>query len=186
MSDHVIRGSARVEDAARATAGLLGRLRLDWAFVGDLAFSAWSGEPVESGSIDVLAILSPDRMQQIPMMASNGGFQVDSEMVEGARELDLIPMAWPAGDPDPVRIHVLVASNALYSLMVRNAVDAKLAESEARVLNREDLALLLAVDDRPSARERLDRLTRFEEGFDFDAFDGRLRSIGLASKVVPR
>ena len=186
MSDRQITGSKKILDAACATADLLVRLRLDWALVGDLAFSAWTGEPVSNGSVDVLSILSPDRMQQIPMMASNNGFDADPETVEQARELDLIPMAWPVEDDNPVRIHVLVASNALYAHMVRNSVATRIGETEARVIDRGDLALLLAVDERPLARERLDVLTRTGDEFDFENFNRRLETIGLGSRVVER
>ena len=63
-------------DAIRALSALLDKLKLDHAFVGNVALSAWLGRRMESGSVDVLAVLTPERMNQVPMMASHHEFQV--------------------------------------------------------------------------------------------------------------
>jgi hypothetical protein len=162
-----------------AVADLLTRLRTEFAFVGSVARSAWLGDPVLSGPVDVLVTLSPEGRTQIPMMASNRGFRVERDEVEAARELDLVPLWRPCQDEE-VRVHALIASNALYGTMVRNAVDAAMGESAVRVLRPEDLAILATLaDDEPLRRKLLDATP-----FDRVSFNDRLRSIGLSGKVV--
>jgi len=84
-------------------------------FVGSVARSAWLGGLIDSGSIDVLGVMQPQQKNQVAMMASNRGFRVDRDEIDHAEELDLIPLTWI--DEDDVRVHVLVASNALYARM---------------------------------------------------------------------
>jgi hypothetical protein len=162
-----------------AVADLLTRLRTEFAFVGAVARSAWLGDPVLSGPVDVLVTLSPEGRTQIPMMASNRGFRVDRDELEAARELDLVPL-WRPHQGEEVRIHALIASNALYGTMVRNALDATIGEYSVRVLRSEDLAILATLaDDEPLRRSLLDAAP-----FDRVSFNDRLRSIGLSGKVV--
>ncbi|MBI2214956.1 MAG: hypothetical protein HYU52_15015 [Acidobacteria bacterium] len=160
---------------------LLARQQVVHAFVGEVAIGAWTGRCVETGSVDVLALVSPDRCQQIPMMASHRGFRVDEADVESARELDLIPMRWGKGTSAP-RVHVLMATNALYAAMLNRAVDARLGESMLRVVHVEDLALMLTLSDRDDVT--VDELAvRSGHAFDRTRFEETLRSIGLAGKV---
>src|SRR5437764_374197 len=77
---------------------------------------AWLGGMIDSGSIDVLALMQPQQQNQVAMMANNRGFRVDRDEIEQTEELDLVPLTWPDDDED-VRVHVLVASNALYARM---------------------------------------------------------------------
>ncbi|MDX1583743.1 MAG: hypothetical protein R3338_09110 [Thermoanaerobaculia bacterium] len=188
MSDPVpINGSECRRKAIHAIADILEKFRIDSAFVGKVAEAAWLGDPFEDGSVDVLAVLSPDRRQQIPMMAmQNRCFRVDKEAVEAAQELDLIPMAF-SSDGENVGVHVLIASNALYSIMIRDSVEASIDQQTVRVVRPEDLALLLVVDDSEEAKEKIRKiLDRAGDGFDVDGFNERLESIGLGSRRIDR
>src|SRR5437016_3106072 len=106
LSIHANRLYARAIEAVHE---LLTKLRLDFVFTGNVARAAWLGEAVESGSIDVLALMAPEQKNSVAMMASNRGFRVDRDEVTESEELDLVPMSF-----DEIRVHVLVASNALY------------------------------------------------------------------------
>src|SRR5256885_12799861 len=119
-----IRAAAPYARAIEAVHELLSRLRLDFLFVGNVARSAWLGSEVASGSIDTLATMGPQQKNQVAMMASNRGFRVERDEVEASEELDVIPMRF-----DELRIHVLVASKALYGRMVKEGVEAKFGES---------------------------------------------------------
>ena len=116
-----VHASPRYGRAIAAAADLLTRLRLEFVFVGSVARSAWLGSRVDRGSLEVVALMTPEQKSQVAMMAGNRGFRVDREEVEDTAELDLIPMHFvdPEGE---VRVHVLVASNALYGRMVRAGV----------------------------------------------------------------
>ncbi|HJT16699.1 MAG TPA: hypothetical protein VJ853_04900, partial [Thermoanaerobaculia bacterium] len=141
---------ARAVDAIRE---LLTRLRLEWAFVGGIARAAWLGGTIEGGSIDVVALMKPEQKNQVAMMASNRGFRVDRDEIAESEELDLIPLHF-----DDVRIHVLVASNALYAKMI----NAARVVGELRVAAPEDLALLLTLsEDAAGVRQLM-------SGADFD------------------
>ncbi|HUP45679.1 MAG TPA: hypothetical protein VM779_09220 [Thermoanaerobaculia bacterium] len=177
-----VRASGRYERAIDTVADLLTRLRLDFAFVGSVARSAWLGSRVEGGSIDVLALMGPQQKSQVAMMGSNRGFRVDRDEIERTEELDLIPLHF--GDAEgEVPVYVLVGSNALYGRMVPGSVPATAGEREIRIAAAEDLALLLAVaDDAASHRDR-EMLIRLPE-FDRRAYNGRLTSIGLAHLVI--
>jgi hypothetical protein len=182
-----VRANDRYTHAIRATTDLLSRLKLTFAFVGNVARSAWLGTSVESGSIDVLALMSPEQKNNVAMMASNRGFRVDRAEIEQSEELDLIPL-----NVEEIRVHVLVASNALYARMVTGAVEASLGERPSRpqslaagetpalrVVSAEDLALLMSLAEDPAA-ELLVRLP----DFDRRAYNERLISIGLSQLVV--
>jgi hypothetical protein len=169
--------------AVRATEELLTKLQIPHAFVGEVALGAWLGRPAAAGAVDVLALLAPDRSRQVPMMASNRGFLVDEGEVEGARELDLIPMRFdhPAGSP---RVHVLMASNALYSRMLQRTSEAELGDDMIPVAHPEDLGLMLAMQD---ARATLDALIDATgDRFDRERFDRTLESIGLGGRILAR
>lgn len=164
--------------ALLATAELLTTLRLDHAFVGGVARAAWLGGEV-AGPIDVLALMTPQQKNQVAMMASNRGFRVDREEIEATEELDVVPLNFV--DPDgEVRIHVLVASNALYGRMFAAVREAELEGRAIRVVAAEDLALLSTMaDDEVSVR----RLSAIQD-FDRHAYNARLVAIGLAEMVI--
>ncbi|HEV7923571.1 MAG TPA: hypothetical protein VGR02_22525 [Thermoanaerobaculia bacterium] len=165
--------------AILATADLLGRLRIDAAFVGGVARSAWLGETVDRGAIDVLALMAAQQKSQLAMMASNRGFGVDKNEIEQSEELDLVPMKFLDPDGD-IRVHVLVASNALYGRLVAAAKDAQLDDQTLRVPTAEDLALLLVVGGDADAVRRLTELP----AFDRRGLREKLISIGLGQAVA--
>jgi hypothetical protein len=181
----------RYSRAIRVTADLLRKLRLEFVFVGNVARAAWLGGSVQGGSLDVLAILSPEQKNQIAMMGSNRGFCVDRQAIEQSEELDLVPLKF-----DDIRVHILVASNALYARMVGAGVDVILSREDGegsanprsfagaqddviRVAGAEDLALLLAIAEDADAK----MLTRLPH-FDRRAYNERLVSIGLPQLVI--
>jgi hypothetical protein len=156
---------ARAIDAIRE---LLTRLRLEWAFVGGIARAAWLGGSIDGGSIDVVALMKPEQKNQVAMMASNRGFRIDRDEVEQSEELDLIPLHF-----DDVRIHVLVATNALYAKMI----NAARVVGDLRVAAPEDLALLLTLsEDSAGVRQLMS-----DAAFDRARFNETLASIGLRS-----
>jgi hypothetical protein len=160
------------QGAIDAVSELLSKLRLDFMFVGNVARAAWLSGTVDSGSIDVVAVMQPQQKNQIAMMASNRGFTVDRNEVERAEELDLVPLKF--GD---IRVHVLVATNALYATMVAAAPRV----GEIKVASREDLALLFALSDDFDAVGRL----ADSPSFDRERYNARLTSIGLQRYVIP-
>lgn len=169
--------------AVRATEALLGKLQIAHAFVGEVALAAWLGRPAAGGTVDVLALLTPDRSRQVPMMASNRGFLVDETELEETRELDLIPMRFAHESGNP-RVHVLMASNALYSRMLGRSTEAELGDDMIPVAHPEDLGLMLAMQD---ARETLEALVEAAgERFDLARFNETLVSIGLPGRVLTR
>ena len=171
---HAIRASARYNRALHATAELLAKLRIEAMFVGNVARAAWLGGGVESGAIDVLALMNAPQKNQLAMMAANRGFRVDREELEQTEELDLVPITFVDEEGD-VRVHVLLATNALYGRMVPAAMTTTLDEREIRVPRPEDLALLLLfAEDEVTVRS----LAVLPE-FDRTAFQERLVSIGL-------
>ena len=156
--------------AIRAVADLLTRLRIDHLFAGNVARAAWLGGDVARGSIDVIALLKAEQKNQVAMMAGNRGFRVDREEIEASEELDLIPLAF-----DDVRVHVLVASNALYGSMFANARDVNVADITIKVPSPEDAALLLALaEDEVGVRAMTSRAD-----FDRAAYERKMTSIGL-------
>jgi len=172
---HAIRANEGYGAAIDAIAELLAKLKLQSAFVGSVARSAWLGSVVDRGSIDVLALLTPEQKNQVPMMANNRGFQVDRDEIEDSEELDLIPMKF-----EGIRVHVLVASNALYGRMVAGSVAAAAGEREIRVAAAEDLAILSMVGEDAAATDALVALP----DFDRTALNRKLLSIGLGDLVV--
>src|SRR6185503_3047479 len=83
--------------ALHATAELLSKLRLDYAFVGGVARAAWLGGEV-AGPIDVLALMNPQQKNQAAMMAANRGFRVDRNEIEATEELDVVPLNFVDGE----------------------------------------------------------------------------------------
>lgn len=171
---HSIRAAARYNRAIHATAELLGKLRIEVMFVGNVARAAWLGDEVEGGAIDVLALMNAPQKGQLAMMAANRGFRVDREELDQSEELDLVPLNFVDADGE-VRVHVLLASNALYGRMVPAGAPALIDDREIRVPRPEDLALLLLfAEDQATVRS----LAMLPE-FDRVAFQERLVSIGL-------
>jgi hypothetical protein len=172
----VIRAAAAHESAIYATAELLEKLRIESMFVGSVARSAWLGVEVASGAIDVLALMNAPQKNQVAMMASNRGFRVEKHEIEQSEELDLVPLNHISAGGD-VRVHVLLASNALYGRMMNAARPAELGARAIRVASPEDLALMLLVaEDEESVRTLMSI-----PGFDGRAFNERLTSIGLGA-----
>jgi hypothetical protein len=164
--------SDRVVRAIDAIVELLAKLRLESMFVGSIARAAWLGGTVDGGPVDVVAVMQPQQKNQVAMMASNRGFRVDRGEVEQAEELDLIPLHY-----EDVRVHVLVASNALYAKMVGAARPVSLADRELKVAAPEDLALLLTLSEDFEAVQKL----MADPGFARDRYNEMLMAIGLRS-----
>jgi len=181
--------------ALHATAELLSKLRLDFAFVGGVARAAWLGGEV-AGPIDVLALMNPQQKNQVAMMAANRGFRVDQKEIEATEELDVVPLSFVDAEGE-VRVHVLVASNALYGRMFASVREASVApptpaahdEDAAevggatriiKVVAAEDLALLLTMADDEVTVRRLSSI----DGFDRQTYNERLVSIGLPALVI--
>jgi hypothetical protein len=174
-----VRANARYGRALHAVHELLTKLRLDFAFHGGVARAAWLGGEVAAGSIDVLAVLSPEQKNNVCMMASNRGFRVDRTEVEASEELDLVPLNF-MDDEGEIKVHVLVASNALYGRMVAGGVTADVAGLAVKVPSREDYALLVAVSGDEVALHALASSEEFDRG----AYNGKLVSIGLGEHVI--
>jgi len=186
MVTRTVEASEPYRATIAAVDDLLGRLRTERAFVGSVASAAWTGRRVESAAVDVLVALTPEGRSQVPMMASNRGFTVDRAELEAAEQLDLVPLRFGTGDSE-VRIHVLIASNALYGNMVRDAVQAVSGDVSIRVITAEDLALLLTVaEDETSTLLRDEVIARTGREFQLDRLNNKLTSIGLARKTVHR
>ena len=166
--------------AIRAVAELLTRLRVRFLFVGSVARSALLAETVESGSIDALAAITPEQKNQVAMMASNRGFQVDRSETEATEELDLVPMIFVDSDGE-VRVHVLVASNALYGRMVAEGVETAFDDLTVIVPRPEDFAILLQLSADSAALEKL----ACSPEFDRAAYNRKVESIGLRDLVIP-
>ncbi|HEX9162250.1 MAG TPA: hypothetical protein VF980_11135 [Thermoanaerobaculia bacterium] len=177
-----VHASPRYERAISAVAELLSRLRLDFVFVGSVARAAWLGSRVERGSLDVIALMSAEQKNQVAMMGSNRGFRVDRSEIEQSEELDLVPLNFVDAEGD-VRIHVLVASNALYGRMVPNGVAAEAGGATLKIAAAEDIALLLALGEDEESHRAVEMLIRLP-GFDRIAYNRRLVSIGLPQLVV--
>ncbi|MEA2570866.1 MAG: hypothetical protein QOI24_2867 [Acidobacteriota bacterium] len=174
-----IRASAHYARAIEAVAELLGKLRLDFAFVGAAARSAWLGGIADAGSIDVLAVMGPQQKSQVAMMGANRGFRVERDELERTEELDLIPL-WFSDPEGELRVHVLVASNALYGRLVAAGVQAEFRDRTVKVPAAEDLALLLAISGDDAGVSALTELPEFNRG----AYNDKLMSIGLAEHAI--
>jgi len=164
----------RYVSAIHAIDDLLTRLRIDHLFAGNVARAAFLGGDVAGGSIDVIALLKPEQKNQIATMASNRGFRADREEIERSEELDLIPLTF-----DGIRVHVLVASNALYGSMFANAREVGVDGVTVKVPSAEDVALMLALSD----DEVGVRAIASTGGFDRAAYERKMRSIGM--RVTP-
>lgn len=169
-----IRASARYNRAIHATSELLEKLRIDAMFVDAVARAAWLGGEVNSGAVNVLALMSAPQKGQLAMMASNRGFRVDRDEVEQSEELDLVPLNF-VDDEGEVRVHVLLASNALYGRMIAVAQTADFDGRSIKVPRAEDLALLLLFAEEEATVRALAVLPEFDRA----GFQERLVSIGL-------
>jgi hypothetical protein len=179
---HAIRASARYSRAIHAVAELLTRLKIDSMFVSGVARSAWMDVEMDSGAVDVLALMNAQQRNQLAMMASHRGFRVEREELEQAEELDLVPLNFigPEGTSGEIRVHVLLASNALYGRMVAAAQPSVIDDRAVKIPRAEDLALmLLMAEDQDAVRH----LTSLPE-FDLAAFRERLTSIGLGGEAA--
>ncbi|HEV7242411.1 MAG TPA: hypothetical protein VGQ36_24495 [Thermoanaerobaculia bacterium] len=174
---HSIRATARYNRAIHATAELLGKLRIDAMFVGNVARAAWLGGEITGGAVDVLALMNAPQKNQLAMMASNRGFRVDRDDLDQTEELDLVPLNFVDPEEEEVRVHVLLASNALYGRMVSAGTQAVIDDREVRVPRAEDLALLLLFAEDEATVKSLAVLPEFDR----TAFQERLVSIGLGS-----
>lgn len=173
-----ISATPRHARAILSTAELLGKLKAEHVFVGAVARAAWLGGDVAGGAIDVLALAGPQK-NSIAMMASNRGYRVERHEVEEADELDLVPLNYMHEDGE-VRVHVLLATNALYARMVTGGREVQLGDANVRVAAPEDLALLMTMADDELSVRRLAKL----EGFNLPAYNQRLVSIGLGELVI--
>jgi len=162
--------------AIRAVSDLLSRLRLDFVFVGSVARAAHIGGIVASGSIDAVATMGPQQKSQVAMMANNNGFGVDRDELDAAEELDLVPISF-----EGTRVHILVASNALYGRMVADGVSAEFDEIAIKIPRAEDFALLLQLNNDV---ESLMNVVESPE-FDRQGYNRKLEAIGLRELVVP-
>jgi hypothetical protein len=186
---HAVRASARYSRAIQAVAELLTRLKIDAMFVGGVARSAWLNVEMGGGAVDVIALMTVQQRNQLAMMASHRGFRVERTELEQAEELDLVPLNFLDAEGE-VRVHVLLASNALYGRMVAAAIPTVLAASQPaaeatadlplKIPRAEDLALMLLMAE---DQEALQYLTSLPE-FDLPAFRERLTSIGLGGAVT--
>ena len=171
-----IRATPRYTRALDATAALLERLQINAMFVGHTARAAWLGGELDSGAIDLLALMTAPQRGQLTTMAANNGFRVSREEVEESEELDLVPLIWSDVEGD-VRVHVLLATNALYARMFANTWEEQLGERVVKVPAPEDLALMLLLAD---DQETLNALAALPE-FDIAACRDRLAAIGLGA-----
>jgi len=176
---HAIRAAARYSRAIHAIAELLEKLKIDAMFVGNVARSAWLDAEMDSGAVDILALMNAPQRNQVAMMASHRGFRVEREEIEQAEELDLIPLNFVDAEGD-IRVHVLLASNALYGRMVAAAQPSSIDDRAVRIPRAEDLALMLLMAE---DQEAVQYLTSLPE-FDLAAFRARLASIGLGGEAA--
>lgn len=174
-----LRATPRYERAIAAVRDLLGRLRIDFILAGNAARAAWLGSEMTSGSVDVIGLLKAEQKNQVAMMASHRGFRVDPEQIAQSEELDLVPLNFldPEGE---VRVHVLVASNALYGTMVAAGSTVAIGDAEVKIPSAEDMALLLAMSDDEVAV----RAIAASADFDRAAYNRKLISIGLKEHVL--
>lgn len=177
---HSIRAAARYTRAIDATAELLQKLRIEAMFVGGVARAAFMDLELDSGAVDVIALMNAPQKNQLATMASHRGFRVEREELEAADELDLVPLHFVDGEGE-VRVHVLLASNALYGRMVAAARETTLepAQRVVKVPRAEDLALLLLMAEDQDAVRHLTALPEF----DLSSFRERLHSIGLGTEA---
>lgn len=171
-----IQAIPRYARALDATHELLGKLRIDVMFVGTVARAAWLGGEIDAGAIDILALMSAAQRAQLAMMAANRGFRVEREELDQCEELDLVPLNF-VDEEGEVRVHVLLATNALYARMFGSSWEEQFGERTLKVPAPEDLALMLLMSDDD---EGVKALTALPE-FNIQAFRERLASIGLGA-----
>lgn len=176
---HAIRASNRLSLAIEATADLLSRLRIEALFVGSVARTAWLGGEIVAGPVDVLTLMNGPQKNQLAMMAGNRGYRVEREEIEQSEELDLVPIHFIHEEGD-VRVHVLLATNALYGRMFGPSHETQLGGRTLRVPAREDLALMLTMAGDEAAVTQLTELPEF----DLARYNERMVSIGLGGLVV--
>jgi hypothetical protein len=176
---HPIRATARYSRAIHAIAELLGKLKMEAMFVGGAARAAWLDAELSSGAVDVLAVMTAQQKGQVAMMAANRGFRVEREELDATEELDLIPLNW-MDEEGEVRVHVLMASNALYGRMVSVGIATELEDRTVKIPRAEDLALMLLMAEDQEAMQHLTSLPEF----DLQAFRERLLSIGLGGEAA--
>lgn len=172
----------RYERAIATLADLLTRQRIESVFLGNVACSAWLGRKVERGSLDVLALMTPQQRSPITMMASHRGFRIDPAEIEQSEELDLVPLNLD-DEEGSIAIHVLLASNALYGRMVAAGIEASIGQTPLRVPLAEDLALLLSMSEDEQSQQDREMLIRLPE-FDRRVFNERLVAIGLQQLTI--
>lgn len=173
-----IRATPRYARALEATAELLDRLQVEVMFVGNVARAAWLDGEIGSGAIDLLALMNAPQRGQLAMMAANRGFRVEREEMEQTEELDLVPLNF-MDDEGEVRVHVLLATNALYARMFKNTWSETFANRSIKVPAPEDLALMLLMSDDNDTVRALTALPEFNR----DTFRERLTSIGLGASL---
>ena len=174
-----IRATEPLSRAIHATSELLGKLRIEFIFLSGVARAAWLGEVADCGDLDLLALMQPQQKNQVAMMAGNRGFTVDRAEVEQSEELDLVPFSFGEG-ADRVRIHVLLASNALYGRMVAAARETVFEERAVRVPIAEDFALLLSV----AGDDEAVRALAADPAFDRRLYNEKLVAIGLKALAI--
>jgi hypothetical protein len=123
--------------------------------------------------------MAAPQKNQLAMMASHRGFRVEREELQQAEELDLVPLNFADAEGD-IRVHVLLASNALYGRMVAAGQTTTIDERAVKVPRAEDLALMLLMAEDEAAVQHLTSLPEF----DLAAFRERLASIGLGGEAA--
>lgn len=173
-----IRATPRYARALNATAELLEAMRVEVMYVGNVARAAWLDGELGTGAIDLLALMNAPQRGQLAMMAANRGFRVEREEMEQSEELDLVPLNFTDAEGD-VRVHVLLATNALYARMFSNTWTEAFGEKALKVPAPEDLALMLLMADDDETVKALTALPEFNR----ENFRERLASIGLGAEL---
>ena len=158
------------------------RQRIETVFLGNVAASCWLDRTVEQGSLDLLALMTPQQKNPVTMMASHRGFRIDQAEIDQSEELDLVPLNLD-DEEGTIAVHVLLASNALYGRMVAAGIAASMGEISLRVPPPEDLALLLSMAEDDQSRRDREMLIRLPT-FDRRSFNERLVAIGLPQLVL--
>lgn len=161
------------------TAALLRQVEAPYAFVGDVALNAWLDRPHNGHTVDVVTLLG-DRPTSLLAAAGEAGLTFDEREIARCEELDLIPLRFD-GRSDSVRIHLLLATNALYGRMIQSAVEGEVEGTWVRVVSAEDLALLLSISGTEESARSLEELTTAPGvNFDHERFRRMLTMIGIA------
>lgn len=173
-----IRATPRYARALNATAELLEAMRIEVMYVGNVARVAWLDGELGAGAIDLLALMNAPQRGQLAMMAANRGFRVERQEMEQSEELDLVPLNFVDAEGD-VRVHVLLATNALYARMFSNTWTEGFGGRALKVPAPEDLALMLLMADDDETVKALTALPEFNR----ENFRERLASIGLGAEL---